>query len=75
VARSKFEARKVPLSLGPCPSIRLVEAEDGDLAQHDINIAIDLLNNGERNRSAGGRWPKCSASCATRITILTSAMN
>jgi hypothetical protein len=47
VATSKVEARKVPLSPGPRPSVRLVEAEDGDLARHNIDVAVDLLSNGE----------------------------
>ncbi|RWN41942.1 Z1 domain-containing protein [Mesorhizobium mediterraneum] len=47
VATSKVEARKVPLSPGPRPSIRLVEVEDGDLARHNIDIAVDLLGDGQ----------------------------
>jgi hypothetical protein len=47
VATSKVEARKVPLSPGPRPSIRLVESEDDDLARHNIQLAVDLLGDGE----------------------------
>lgn len=47
VATSKIEARKVPLSPGPRPSIKLVEVDDNDLAKHNINIASDLLDDGE----------------------------
>lgn len=47
VATSKVEARKVPLSPGPRPSIRLVETEDDDLARHNIQIAMDVLGNGK----------------------------
>lgn len=47
VATSKVEARKVPLSPGPRPSIRLVEADDGALARHNIDVAVNLLSDGE----------------------------
>jgi len=47
VATSKVEARKVPLSPGPRPSIRLVEADDDTLARHNIDLAADLLSDGE----------------------------
>ncbi|MEO7169676.1 MAG: Z1 domain-containing protein, partial [Sphingomonas sp.] len=47
VATSKVEARKVPLSPGPRPSIRLVESDDDTLARHNIDIAADLLDDGE----------------------------
>ena len=46
VATSKVEARKVPLSPGPRPSIRLVEAEDDALARHNIDLAAGLLSDG-----------------------------
>ncbi|MBU9256457.1 Z1 domain-containing protein [Burkholderia multivorans] len=47
VATSKVDARKVPLSPGPRPSIRLVETEDDDLAKHNIDVAVGLLDDGE----------------------------
>ncbi len=47
VATSKVEARKVPLSPGPRPSIRLVETEDPVLAKHNIDVAVSLLDDGE----------------------------
>ncbi|PZU14242.1 MAG: hypothetical protein DI606_03140 [Sphingobium sp.] len=47
VATSKVEARKVPLSPGPRPSIRLVESEDDVLARHNIDVAARLLDDGE----------------------------
>lgn len=47
VATSKVEARKVPLSPGPRPSIRLVETDDDTLARHNIDLAVDLLSNGD----------------------------
>ena len=47
VATSKVEARKVPLSPGPRPSIRLIEAEDNTLALHNIDLAAGLLDDGE----------------------------
>jgi hypothetical protein len=47
VATSKVEARKVPLSPGPRPSIRLVESDDDTLARHNIDIAASLLDDGE----------------------------
>lgn len=47
VATSKVEARKVPLSPGPRPSIRLIESEDNRLARHNIDLAANLLNDGE----------------------------
>ncbi|TIV73124.1 MAG: hypothetical protein E5V89_01845 [Mesorhizobium sp.] len=46
VATSKVEARKVPLSPGPRPSIRLVEADDDTLARHNMDVAVDLLRDG-----------------------------
>lgn len=47
VATSKVEARKVPLSPGPRPSIRIVEAENDDLARRNIQLAVDLLDDGD----------------------------
>lgn len=47
VATSKVEARKVPLSPGPRPSIRLVETEDDVLARHNIDVAARLLGEGD----------------------------
>lgn len=47
VATSKVEARKVPLSPGPRPSIRLVETDDDELARHNIQVAVDVLDGGE----------------------------
>lgn len=47
LATSKVETRKVPLSPGPRPSIKLVETTDDDLAKHNIDVAVDLLNDGE----------------------------
>jgi hypothetical protein len=47
VATSKVEARKVPLSPGPRPSIRLVESKDSDFARHNIQLAVSLLGDGE----------------------------
>lgn len=46
VATSKVEARKVPLSPGPRPAIRLIESMDAKLAQHNIDVANGLLQNG-----------------------------
>lgn len=48
LATSKVEARKVPLSPGPRPSIRIVESGNDKLARHNIQLAVDLL--------AEGRW-------------------
>ncbi|WP_294394638.1 Z1 domain-containing protein [uncultured Sphingomonas sp.] len=47
VATSKVEARKVPLSPGPRPSIRLVETENDVLARHNIDVAARLLDEGK----------------------------
>lgn len=47
VATSKVEARKVPLSPGPRPSIKLIETDDDALARHNINVAVSLLDDGE----------------------------
>lgn len=47
VATSKVEARKVPLSPGPRPSIKLVETEDHVLAKRNIDVAVSLLDDGE----------------------------
>lgn len=46
VATSKVDARRVPLSPGARPSIRLVESEDDDLAKHNIDVAVKLLSSG-----------------------------
>ncbi len=46
VATSKVEARKVPLSPGPRPSIKLVEADNDDLVRHNIDVAVGLLDDG-----------------------------
>ncbi|MDP9645448.1 Z1 domain-containing protein [Paraburkholderia caledonica] len=45
VATGKVEARKVPLSPGPRPSIKLVET-DVALAKHNVDIAVNLLDDG-----------------------------
>ena len=47
VATNKVEARKVPLSPGPRPSIRLIEPDDVTLARHNIDLAASLLDDGE----------------------------
>jgi hypothetical protein len=47
VATSKVETRKVPLSPGPRPSIRLVESDDAVLARHNIDVAVGLLDDGK----------------------------
>ncbi|WP_317186720.1 Z1 domain-containing protein [Devosia sp. BK] len=47
VATSKVEVRKVPLSPGPRPSIRLIEAEDDTLAKHNIDVVAALLEDGQ----------------------------
>lgn len=47
VATSKVEARKVPLSPGPRPSIRLIESDDDTLARHNIDLAARLIEDGE----------------------------
>lgn len=46
VATSKVDARRVPLSPGGRPSVRLVEAEDDNLAKHNIDLAVELLSSG-----------------------------
>lgn len=46
VATSKIEARKVPLSPGPRPSIKLIETDDDQLAKHNIGVAASMLNDG-----------------------------
>lgn len=47
VATSKVEARKVPLSPGPRPSIRIVETADADLARQNIQVAVDVRADGD----------------------------
>lgn len=47
VATSKVEARKVPLSPGPRPSVRLIESTDAELARHNITLAVNLLEDGD----------------------------
>lgn len=47
VATSKVDARKVPLSPGPRPSIRLINSTDNELAEHNIGVAAMLLDEGE----------------------------
>lgn len=47
VATSKVEVRKVPLSPGPRPSIRLIELKDETLARHNIDVAVGLLDDGD----------------------------
>ncbi|MER9926721.1 Z1 domain-containing protein [Mesorhizobium sp. M0048] len=46
VATSKVESRKVPLSPGPRPSIRIVEAKDSTLARLNIDLVARLLTHG-----------------------------
>jgi len=47
VATSKVDARKVPLSPGPRPSIRLIDSTDSESAAHNIGVAANLLDEGE----------------------------
>ena len=47
VATSKVEVRKVPLSPGPRPSIRLVETRDDTLAKQNVDLAVELLGDGQ----------------------------
>ncbi|MBY3158986.1 hypothetical protein HFO56_42705 [Rhizobium laguerreae] len=46
VATSKVETRKVPLSPGPRPSIKLIETDEDELAKHNISVAAGLLTDG-----------------------------
>lgn len=48
LATSKVESRKVPLSPGPRPSVRLVETSDPDLAHANIDLVAATL--------AAGNW-------------------
>jgi hypothetical protein len=47
VATSKIETRKIPLSPGPSPQIRLVERSNVDLASHNNGILISELRRGK----------------------------
>ncbi|RVT50353.1 Z1 domain-containing protein [Rubrivivax albus] len=47
VATSKVDARKVPLSPGPRPSVRLINSSDNKSANHNLGVAADLLDDGE----------------------------
>lgn len=47
VATSKVETRKVPLSPGPSPQIRIVERVDPDLAENNLALARDALATGD----------------------------
>lgn len=47
VATSKVETRRVPLSPGPRPSVRLVETGNESFVESNIKLARDLLNDGE----------------------------
>jgi len=58
VATSKVETRKVPLSPGPSPQIRLVERANADFAHHNRNLLLRTLKEGDweaidPNRSLG----------------------
>lgn len=46
LATSKVESRKVPLSPGPRPSVRLVETQDPVLAQANIDVVAAALKEG-----------------------------
>jgi len=47
LATSKVETRKVPLSPGPQPSIKLIESDNRTLAKHNIDLAAGLLDDGD----------------------------
>lgn len=47
VATSKVDARKVPLSPGPRPSIRLIESADNKSSTHNLGVARELLDDGD----------------------------
>lgn len=55
VATSKVESRKVPLSPGPRPSVRLVEAHDQLLARNNLDLVDDVLNEGDWVPLADGK--------------------
>lgn len=46
VATSKVETRKVPLSPGPSPQIRLIERADPDFARHNASLLTNALRHG-----------------------------
>lgn len=46
VATSKVEARKAPLSPGPRPSVKLVEAQDRSVGEKNLDLAVALLEVG-----------------------------
>ncbi len=46
VATSKIETRKVPLSPGPSPQIRLVERSNSDFARHNRQLLFQALSHG-----------------------------
>ncbi|MFT6943441.1 MAG: hypothetical protein ACJAUW_000010 [Yoonia sp.] len=47
VATSKVESRKVPLSPGPRPSIRIVEGKDPKLASENVAVLNRVCNSGK----------------------------
>jgi hypothetical protein len=47
VATSKVDARKIPLSPGPRPSIRLIDSADNSFAKYNLGVATNLLDDGE----------------------------
>lgn len=48
LATAKLPTRRVPLHPGPTPSIKLIEADDADLVEHNIALVISLR--------AAGNW-------------------
>lgn len=47
VATSKVESRKVPLSPGPRPSVRIVETSDKIIADANVGLLVDLRADGD----------------------------
>lgn len=47
VATSKVDSRRVPLSPGPRPSVRLVEADDPTMASTNVGVLDAICGDGE----------------------------
>lgn len=73
LATSKVESRRVPLSPGPRPSIRLVETENERNIKQNIQVARELLDDGEWQPLIDDRGEERGLIRSQPVSILTLA--
>lgn len=73
LATSKVDSRRAPLSPGPRPSIRLVETENEGYIKENIQVARDLLDDGDWQPLLDDRGEERGIIRSQPVSILTLA--